>query len=290
VNTCISATEHLRPLRGGAQSHLLRASNGLCYVTKFQNNPQHIRVLANEMLAANLGLALGLPMPRVEVIEVSDWLIEHTEDLRIRLGGNKIPCRSGKQLGSLYVGRESPAMTLDYLPRELLQDVRNLSDFARILVLDKWTCNSDGRQAIFSKARRRQRYTATFIDQGYCFNAGDWTFPDSPLRGAYANNCVYERVTGWEAFEPALSRAEEMDAHAIGRCAADIPEEWYEGDLDSLNQLVETLYNRRPIIRKLIGEFRKSTRCPFPNWRESAADSAMSLAAKDRSLRQSVCN
>ena len=123
MKTCISAVQHLRPLRGGAQAHLLRASDGACYVTKFQNNPQHIRVLANEMLATNLGLALGLPMPRVEVIEVSDWLIEHTEDLRINLGGAKIPCRSGKQLGSLYVGCESPAMTLDYLPRELLERV-----------------------------------------------------------------------------------------------------------------------------------------------------------------------
>jgi hypothetical protein len=85
MHACISAIEHLRPLRGGAQSHLLRASDGFCYVTKFQNNPQHIRVLANEMLATNLGLALGLPMPRVEVIEVSDWLIERTEDLRISL-------------------------------------------------------------------------------------------------------------------------------------------------------------------------------------------------------------
>ena len=142
------------------------------------------------MFATNLGLALGLPMPRVEVIEVSDWLIEKTEDLRISLGAAKIPCCSGKQVGSLYVGCESPAMTVDYLPRELLQGVRNLSDFARVLVLDKWTCNSDGRQAIFWKAPRRQRYSATFIDQGYCFNAGEWTFPDSPLRGAYANNCV----------------------------------------------------------------------------------------------------
>ena len=86
MNTCISAVQHLRPLRGGAQAHLLRASDGASYVTKFQNNPQHIRVLANEMLATNLGLALGLPMPRVEVIEVSDWLIEQTEDLRIQLG------------------------------------------------------------------------------------------------------------------------------------------------------------------------------------------------------------
>jgi hypothetical protein len=284
VTACISAVQHLRPLRGGAQAHLLRASDGASYVTKFQNNPQHIRVLANEMFATNLGLALGLPMPRVEMIEVSDWLIEHTEDLRISLGRAKIPCRSGKQLGSLYVGGESQAMTLDYLPRELLQSVRNLSDFARVLVLDKWTCNSDGRQAIFSKARRRQRYAAAFIDQGYCFNAGEWTFPDSPLRGAYANNCVYECVAGWEAFEPALSRAEEMDPQAIWRCAADIPEEWYEGDRDGLDRLVQALHQRRGAIRKLISEFRRSSRHPFPNWRESPTDFGMPLAARDRSL------
>jgi len=267
VNTCISAVQHLRPLRGGAQSHLLKASDGACYVTKFQNNPQHIRVLANEMLATNLGLALGLPMPRVEVIEVSDWLIEHTEDLRISLGGAKIPCRNGRQLGSLYAGSESAGMTFDYLPRELLHGVVNVSDFARVLVLDKWTCNSDGRQAIFCrKTPRSQRYAATFIDQGYCFNAGEWTFPDSPLRGAYANNCVYEGVMGWEAFEPALSRAEEMDAHAIWRCAAGIPEEWYEGDQVDLNRLVEALHHRRGAIRNLITEFRTSSRNPFPNW------------------------
>ena len=281
----ISAVQHLRPLRGGAQSHLLRASDGACYVTKFQNNPQHIRVLANEMLATNLGLALGLPMPRVEVIEVSDCLIEHTEDLRINLGGSKLPCGSGKQLGSLYVGSENPAMTLDYLPRELLERVLNIGDFPRVLVLDKWTCNSDGRQAIFCrKAPRSQRYAATFIDQGYCFNAGEWTFPDFPLRGVYANNCVYEGVTGWEAFEPVLTRAEETDSDTIWRCAAEIPEDWYEGDRGGLHRLVEALHHRRGAIRNLVTEFRRSSRNPFPNWRESPADSVVSLAASDRSL------
>jgi len=184
VSRCISAVQHLRPLRGGAQSHLLKASDGACYVTKFQNNPQHIRVLANEMLATNLGLALGLPMPRVEVIEVPDGLIERTENLRINIGGSRIPCRSGKQLGSLYVGSQSPDMTFDYLPHELLQKVVNVGDFAQVLVLDKWACNSDGRQAVFCrKTLRSQRHYATFIDQGYCFNAGEWTFPDCPLRG-----------------------------------------------------------------------------------------------------------
>ncbi len=269
MSTCISAVQHLRPLRGGAQSHLLKASDGACYVTKFQNNPQHIRVLANEMLATNLGLALGLPMPRVTVIEVSEWLIEHTEDLRIQLAGTRIPCQSGKQLGSLYVGPAGPDLPLDYLPHELLQKVVNVGDFARLLVLDKWACNSDGRQAVFChKTPRSRRYSATFIDQGYCFNAGEWTFPDCSLRGVYATNSVYEGVTGWEAFEPALSRAEEMDADAVWRCAAEIPEEWYEGDRDGLNRLVEALHHRRETIRRLITEFRKSTRNPFPSWRD----------------------
>jgi hypothetical protein len=89
---------------------------------------------------------------------------------------------------------------------------------------------------------------------------------------------------GWEAFEPALSRAEEMDAHTIWRCAAGIPEEWYEGDRDGLERLVQALHQRRGAIRKLILEFRSSNRNPFPNWRDSPVDSAMPLAARQRSL------
>ena len=47
-----------------------------------------------------------------------------------------------------------------------------------------------------------------FIDQGYCFNAGEWDFPDSALRGVFARNFVYQHVCGWESFEPWLSRIE----------------------------------------------------------------------------------
>ncbi len=47
------------------------------------------------------------------------------------------------------------------------------------------------------------------IDNGFCFNAGEWNFPDAPLRGIYARHRVYEGVRGMEAFEPWLSRLEE---------------------------------------------------------------------------------
>jgi hypothetical protein len=77
---------------------------------------------------------------------------------------------------------------------------------------------------------------------------------------------VYEAVRDWEAFEPVLSRAEEMHTDEIWRCAADIPEEWYESDREGLERLVETLGSRRGMIRRLITLFRDSTRNPFPNW------------------------
>lgn len=267
MNTVISAVQHIRPLRGGAQSHLLRASDGNYYVTKFQDNPQHIRVLANEMLASRLGLLLGLPMPRVEVIAVSGWLIEHSPEMRLQIGGQHLAYKSGKQLGSLYVAQSCPGVSLDYLPDAMLKRVVNVEDFARVLVLDKWTSNSDGRQAVFCRRTvRSHRYSATFIDQGYCFNASEWTFPDYPLRGVYSRNEVYDAVTGWESFEPALTRAEYMDPQSIWECAAGIPEEWYEGDRASLERLVDELGNRRKCVRKLIQEFQASVRHPFPNW------------------------
>jgi hypothetical protein len=51
--------------------------------------------------------------------------------------------------------------------------------------------------------------------------------------------------------------------------AAQVPEEWYEYDVSGMNRLIEMLYRRRPSIRDLISEFRKSKRNPFPNWAES---------------------
>jgi hypothetical protein len=224
---------------------------------------------AEPILRVRAASALGLPMPRVETIAVFDWLIEHTDDLRIDLGGRMIPCRSGEQLGSPYGGPDGPGRTLDYLPHYLLETVLNLEDFARVLVLDKWTCNSDGKQASFRrKTPRSQRFAATFIDQGYCFNAGEWSFPDCPLRGVHADNCVYKKVAGWGAFESTLTRAEQMDANEIWRLAADIPEESYEGDTDTCIASWKRSTHAVRSFASLISEFRKSNRNPFPNWRD----------------------
>jgi hypothetical protein len=184
----------------------------------------------------------------------------------------------------------------DFLPDEQLSAVRNLPDFLGVFVFDKWTCNTNGRQAIFFRepgdgagpdiapatvraaapissqspgvAADTSQYTAMMIDHGFCFNAGEWDFPDAPLRGLYSRHRVYENVAGMDSFEPWLERLEKRITEAmLGEEAERIPPEWYQDDWDALARLLDKLYARRKRVRELILLARNSGRDPFPNWK-----------------------
>src|ERR1017187_5575761 len=163
-------------MRGGAQSQLMLGADRNLWVVKFQNNPQHLRVLANELLATRLAQAAGLTVPVSDVIEVSEWLIANSPGMHVEmLRGQTEKYRAGLQFGSRFIGGLMPGQVVDYLPEQHLDEVRNLPEFAGILALDKWTGNCNGRQAVFDRKPRERKYRATFIDQGFCFSAGEWT-------------------------------------------------------------------------------------------------------------------
>ncbi len=263
----VLATQAIRRMRGGAQSQLMLGADGALWVVKFQNNPQHVRVLANELIATRLAEAVGLTVPKSEVVEVTEWLVAHSPEMVVHGGrGGVARCAAGLQFGSRFVGGLLPGQVVDYLPEGQLEDLRNLGEFAGMLAVDKWTGNCNGRQAVFERKPRERKYRATFIDQGYCFNAGEWTFPDAALRGVFPRNSVYAPVTGWESFEPWLSRVEELDAGQLWAIAEAVPPEWYGGDLGAIERLMETLLVRRAKVRTLITAFRESGREPFPKW------------------------
>ena len=253
-------------MRGGAQSQLMLGADGKLWVVKFQNNPQHLRVLANELIATRLAAAVGLTVPPSDVVEVTEWLVANTFDMQVEGRGGRERYSAGLQFGSQFVGGLMPGQVVDYLPEQQLDEVRNLAEFAGMLCIDKWAGNCNGRQAVFERRPRERKYRATFIDQGFCFNAGEWTFPDSPLRGIYARNKVYARVTGWESFEPWLSRVESMEAGVLWEIAEAVPPEWYGGNTAVIERLMEQMLGRRSRVRELIASFRDSEREPFPMW------------------------
>jgi hypothetical protein len=289
----LCALEQIRRMRGGAQSHLMRCSDGYYYVVKFQNNPQHRRILVNEMLGTKLAARLGLPTTPVAVIDVREELVVLTPELAMELPRSRVPCLPGLQFGSRYPGDPRRLTLYDFLPDEQLLGVQNLHDFAGMLVFDKWTCNTNGRQTIFfqempgtpsrsaapagaaptssgTTAAAEQPagyYQTLMIDQGFCFNAGEWNFPDAPLRGLYARNGVYRGITGMESFGPWLERLESrMNERVLDEVSREIPPEWYEDDYDALLRLLEQLHRRRSRVPELLLSAKRSNRQPFPNW------------------------
>jgi len=260
-------------MRGGAQSHLMRCSDGHYYVVKFQNNPQHRRILVNEMLGTRLAARLGLPTVPVAVVEVSEELIRLTPELAMEMPRTRIPCQSGLQFGSRYPGDPRRLTLHDFLPDEQLREVQNLHDFAGMLIFDKWTCNTNGRQTLFFRETGDAgesgtgRYKTLMIDQGFCFNAGEWNFPDAPLRGLYARNRVYQGITGMESFGPWLERLEErINDRVLDELSREVPPAWYDDDYDALLRLLGQLHRRRTRVPELILDAKRTNRQPFPNW------------------------
>ena len=267
----VRAVEFVRRMRGASQPSLLRCADGANYVVKFRNNPQHVRVLANEMLAGRLALLVGLPVPRPTFVDVPSELIAASPLLQFELGARREPCVAGLQFGSRFPGAPSRTLVVDFLPDRLLRDVlkNHPKFFLGALVFDKWTCNCDGRQVIFYRLLDQEgsSYSATLIDHGFCFNDGDWNFPDSPIRSLYPRRMVYREVEGLESFEPFLSRVENMEASELEECVRGIPEEWCGERPAELSRLVERLDERRRKIRQALIEARDSSLAPFPNWK-----------------------
>jgi hypothetical protein len=263
----VLAVEQVRRMRGGAQSHLMRCSNDEYYVVKFQNNPQGLRILANELLGTRLAARLGLRVPEADIVDVREELIANTEDMVMQLGRGRTPCKPGKQFGSRYPGKPAETAVFDFLPDEQLQSLSNLADFLGMLVFDKWTCNTNGRQAIFFREREASRYSAQMIDNGFCFNAGEWNFPDAPLRGLYARHRVYEPVLGIPSFEAWLDRVEKITEGVQENMYSEIPPEWYSFDSDAIERMLEQLLRRRRLVRELLVAAWKSSAQPFPNWK-----------------------
>ncbi len=285
----LRAIEQIRRMRGGAQAHLMRCSDEKYYVVKFQNNPQHRRVLVNELLGTRLASRLGLPTAPVSVVEVPEELIRLTTELCIEMPRSRISCAAGLQFGSRFPVDPRRMALHDFLPDEKLREVDNLHQFAGMLVFDKWTCNTNGRQTVFFEAPRNARglspgahdanreggsaearpgYHTVMIDQGFCFNAGEWNFPDAPLRGLYARNRVYEGVIGMASFAPWLERLEKQISEAmLAELADEIPPAWYDDDYDALMRLLEQVYRRRTRVPELLIAAQKSNRQPFPYWK-----------------------
>lgn len=269
----------IRKMRGGAQAHLIQASDGNAYVVKFQNNPQHRRILVNEWIGASFLLYLGISTPEPAIVRVTEEFLRLNPDVYIQLGIEHRKIEPGWHFGSRFPGDPARNVVYDFLPDSLLDKVENLSDFLGVLVFDKWIGNADSRQAVFFRARLREwlpgsgahplrlGFVAHMIDHGYIFEGPHWTLRDSPLQGLYFRTMVYREVRGFADFQPWLDRIAHFPEEVVDQALKQIPPAWIDGDERELIALLEKLLARGKKVADFLDSSRGAKENPFPNWK-----------------------
>ena len=275
----LNARRLIRRMRGGAQAHLLEADDGHYYVVKFTNNPQHRRILVNELVAGVFLRYLQISTPEMAILRLSEEFLGDNPEVHIRLGARREPVKPGWHFGSRFPGDPAKLAVYDFIPDALLRNVVNLDEFLGVLVFDKWAGNADARQSIFFRARLRQwaparevhplqlGFLALMMDHGYIFNGPHWDFVDSPLQGLYLRPLVYQKVTSWEDFQPWLDRVVNFPEEIVDEACRQVPPEWLDGDEEALERLLTRLLNRRKRVPDLIRDSSHGRVDPFPNWK-----------------------
>jgi hypothetical protein len=275
-------------MRGGAQAHLLEGGDGYFYVTKFRENPQHVRILVNEWISSRVLEYLRIAAPKVAIVELDEPFLAREPDVKIRLVTKEMPVAAGWHFGSRFPGNPDRDAVYDYLPDSLLTQVQNLRHFLAVFAFDKWTANSDSRQSIFVRQRIKEwlddpdmpprsssplakGFVALMIDHGYTFDGPHWEFNDSPMQGFYFRPMVYQGVRKLDDFEPWLTRIREAPAELFDGILRDLPRQWLPGgDETPAERLVEQLYRRRRLVADLIESSAAARPSYFPSWMNGA--------------------
>lgn len=260
-------------MRGGAQAHLIEASDGHFYVVKFLSNPQHRRILVNEWIASTFLSYLGISTPEVAMVRVSQGFLDDSPEAYIQLRTRRRSLEPGLHFGSQFPGDPGRRIVYDFLPDSLLARVENLAQFRGALAFDKWVGNFDSRQAIFFRApligaqALRLGFVAQMVDNGCAFEGQHWRLPDSAIQGVYFRPTVYSGVRGLDDFAPWLDRIVHFPEDVVDEAIKQIPDRWLEGEEKALATLLQRLMARCKRVPDLIQACRDARANPFPDWK-----------------------
>lgn len=258
----LDVSVHLREMeQGGSDSQLFRAENGSDYVTKFKNNPQGRKILANEYMVAELGRLVGAPYPESALLRVSEEIIGASE---IKFNGEM--AESGIQFGSQYMANDNRTSANDPNPAQI-SDFINPEDIPALIVMDTLTLNDDQKTQHIVFYPEGDGYRFWAVDYGHCLGITDpWSdleptkdeivAPIEPLR---------ERVQGPQPFEDPLEVLEsEVNTEVVKRIAEEMPLDEWGVDHAELGALAAFVDERRNKVRDIL----EGNRSMFPNWIE----------------------
>ncbi len=259
----LQAIQYFSPMNyGWSNPHLFLCLDGNRYVVKFMSNPQGKRVLANELISYRLAKWLKLPVPRGEIIYVSQELIDSSPTLQY------LGVEVGPHFGSYFI--ESKTKNLS---KADISQVMNISKAADMILFDYWLNNNDRHllrpegenNVLLSKGVKTKLW---LIDHANILAGPNWTVESI---SGHQNHIftywgeLYERFVPYidnaNPFAQALNRIESLELWQIMESISIVPVEWGVADHEKL-----ALSNYLNIRKKLLATFIQPLRVHFPVW------------------------
>ena len=126
----VDARRLIRKMRGGAQAHLIEASDGHFYVVKFLQQSAAPAHPGQRMDRVGLSAATwAFRRRKPSIIRVSEDFLRANPDVHLQLGSRRHPVEPGWHFGSRFPGDPARNVVYDFLPDTLLDKVENLGDF-----------------------------------------------------------------------------------------------------------------------------------------------------------------
>ena len=236
-------TQYIRNLRGGSQPILARASDGLVYVVKFNNNLQGVNLPFNESAGSELYRACGLAVPSWQPLQVTDAFLDQNPDCWMHTQEGRLRPESGLCFGSRFLGGDG-ARLFEILPGTSFKLVSNRENFWLAWLIDICAGHTDNRQAIF-REDAAGRLSAVFIDHGHMFGGAEGGQRPHFQASRYLDPRVYQAVSSQHR-SGIYRTAESLDTDQLWRRVQELPDAWKTPSaLESFAQCLGKLSTRR---------------------------------------------
>lgn len=228
-----TATRYVLPLReGGSLPAIVEADDLGIYVVKFRGAGQGPLALVAELVAGEIGRALGLPVPELILIEIDAALGRNEPDAEIR------------QLLKASVGLN---LALDYLPASTMfdiaaRDVVSAEEASLVVWFDAFTQNVDRtpRNANLLMWHRN----LYLIDHGAAmYFHHNWETMPSKAESPFAEIGNHVLLPWASQIESAAAVArEKLTSHVFAEILSQVPDAWLDAPDSAAAQAKREVY------------------------------------------------
>lgn len=138
----IDAVRAIQAVKNGVtRPYILEGNDGYSYFTKFKENPETSRILANEFVCAKIAEFLELPLANPCLIRVdSDFLDLYGDEISTHID-NDMTITTGLHFGTRKINK-----AIQITNSRMLEEAVNVRVIPELILFDQLICNTDRDQ------------------------------------------------------------------------------------------------------------------------------------------------